>query len=274
MIVKVEIEWLEKMDRELDNNRVPDQEKARIAIWEWKRNSKNESFKDQENTIKIREWFDNNINHHAAKIGPEFIGCYYYDDYFWSLVIPLIYGKIEWKPHYSLISIPPRLKKQIESNSTEYEKLSRHYNNCNIYGREAKRLIACKNPSKYLISADKQLQATVSQLLNDDLSDVVLQSARMSVEMFLKSYLDMFVGLSEAKAKKLGHNLEKILNACKKLDNGTILQYLEKHFEALPNIGDRYSGKSYPRETVWRAYYAAQFTGALICRSFIVMREK
>lgn len=262
--------WLFEMNEELSRANIPEEQRPRVAQWEWKKSQGNSAESRYEDMVRINQWFRDRVNHHSIKVGPKFIGCYFYDDFFWPVVIPLIFGKVDWEPLYSINALPPRLLEKLESNREAKSKYEQHYSHCNIYGRRIRRLVECKDSSKFLNSACQHLDTSVKQLLDESPNPAVVQTSRMAVELFMKAYVDMFVGISDSKARKLGHNLKKCMNECTKLDSGTLFLNLADGLDVFPNVRERYEGKNYDRSYMWACYRLAQVAGSMLCRSFVI----
>lgn len=119
----------------------------------------------------------------------------------------------------------------------------------------------------FLPSADQQLLASESLLLQRPAQPKSIESSRMAVEIFLKAYLCIHHGFTEAAARGFSHNLETALHAILSLAPASELQRLRGRFGVFPSVGERYEGKSYAGEQLWEAYSIALYTGASIARS-------
>lgn len=274
MIEKQKINsWLDGINKELDEQEILDEHKSKIATWEWNKQKKELKFLNQVGESYIKGWFDDKIEYNVKKIGPEFIGCYFYDFHFWPVIIPLIYGRIKWEPWYSFKSIPPKLLNKILNDSSKYKDLVSFYIICDLYGRRIKRFLNYSGYSRFLKSANDHLKSTITLLLRNEPSSNSIQSSRMSVELFLKSYIDLTIGLTTSKAKRIGHNLMDCLSECLKIDKNNPLKYLKDSYASFPDISDRYEGTDYSYDDMWKAYHCAQQTGAIICRSFTFQND-
>ena len=89
----------------------------------------------------------------------------------------------------------------------------------------------------------------------------------MATEMFLKSFLASRAGLTEAEArKKLGHNLQTIIQRCLDVEDHADLQKIHSNLNCFPEIHERYKGSERSGTELWTGYSVAQFTGATVTR--------
>ena len=150
-------EWLERTERELKEGDVTESERHNVAVILWKKTVGTGNAK-QEDIGTIRRWFKNRVDHHAKKIGPIFIGSYFYDEYFWPLVIPLIYGELKWPKIVSLRGMPPRLREKLSKSKSLIE-YSTIYDHCDLYSEKIREFLRRSNASSFLRSGHDQLRA-------------------------------------------------------------------------------------------------------------------
>jgi hypothetical protein len=119
----------------------------------------------------------------------------------------------------------------------------------------------------FLASANQQLSAAGSLLLQQPPEPKSLEASRLAVEMFLKAYLCIHHGFTEEKVRKYSHRLDDILKAVCMSAPNCELQQLTGHLSWFPAVDDRYAGKQYTGIELWRAYRTALFAGACVARS-------
>jgi len=116
-------------------------------------------------------------------------------------------------------------------------------------------------------AANGQLEATIAVLREARVNSKAMDSGRMATEMFLKAFLAAHGGLTEAGAKKLGHNLQLALRECLAARPTSELSQLQPRLAQFPDVGARYAGATYSHADLWSAYGTAQFVGSALARS-------
>jgi HEPN domain-containing protein len=119
-----------------------------------------------------------------------------------------------------------------------------------------------------LINADRELKAAISQLLERHPNPKAAMSARMAVEMYLKSFLIQKAGLSAAEVKAFNHRLNDLLKECRRIMPNHDILKIESDLTAFPAIHERYTGNDLPHTTLWAAYGIAQYSATSVVRSF------
>jgi len=123
--------------------------------------------------------------------------------------------------------------------------------------------------TNFIRSAHKELEATVSLLLEDNPQSKAIETARMAVEMFLKAILIIEDSWDEDKLrKKISHDLSKAIEYCINVTGSKELQNLKSLLSVFPAVGERYEGKSRKTAELWQGYTLAQVVGAIFTRMF------
>ena len=117
------------------------------------------------------------------------------------------------------------------------------------------------------LSANSQLKATVTLLLEGTPNPKAMDSARMATEIFLKTFIAAHRGLTEQKAKQIGHDLKAALDECLEIRPQSEIGGLTSRITRFPAIGSRYEGMRYELVELWFAYGTAQFAGSALVRS-------
>lgn len=116
-------------------------------------------------------------------------------------------------------------------------------------------------------SANSQLDAAVSLLLEKRPNPKAMESARFATEMFLKAFIGFHRGLTENEARAIGHDLTRALDACLGVQPSSELAELRPRLPQFPAVGARYEGKGYSRWDLWFCYGTAQYAGSAVVRS-------
>ncbi|HEY9820545.1 MAG TPA: hypothetical protein V6D35_07160, partial [Candidatus Sericytochromatia bacterium] len=166
------------------------------------------------------------------------------------------------------------LKQQLESDSRESWSFMFLWVDCLDYAYGFDEILKLKSfnelASNFIRSADKELQATVSLLLEDNPQPKAIETARMAVEMFLKAILIINDNSwDEKKLKnKIGHDLIKAIDYCVSVTGSKELQNLRSRMSFFPPVDDRYKGKARKNADLWQGYALAQVVGAIFTRMF------
>jgi len=194
----------------------------------------------------IFKWFEVNGKPGNQIQGHFHQGAFYYDSEFWSVDIPLIYGQVQLNSLDALHKMPEQIKSSLMSDK--------------------------KNLWEYVIQFLKagyeELSSATSLLLEHRLNQRAIMNCRMATEMLFKSFICLKQGLSEKEAKKLGHNLKKLLGKFIECSGYEHLKVLEKSLHVFPEIHERYNEQNTKKPELFEGYIFAQSIGALIAREF------
>jgi hypothetical protein len=115
-------------------------------------------------------------------------------------------------------------------------------------------------------SAHREMTTATVVLLERRPNPKAIESSRMAVEMFLKTFIAAHTGLSEKEARALGHDLEAALQECVHIDRNSELQDLVGQLKMFPPISARYQALHIPAQNLWHGYAATMFCAATIFR--------
>lgn len=219
----------------------------------------------------IFEWFYKNTKDGSHNIGPLYRGVYYFDSCFWAVYILNQFGKCRINAFDSLESMPSRLREQIKADRKQSWDFVLLWVNCLDYAFGYEDII---NDSKFqglalnfIKSADKELRATVSLLLQDNPEVKAIESARMAVEMFLKAILIIANNWDEDNIKKkICHNLVRAAQEAFNSTHSQEIKAIEKYVLFYPEINERYAGKDWKAKDLWKGYCIAQAIAATFTR--------
>jgi hypothetical protein len=226
---------------------------------------------------EIFKWFEEHSPADAHAIGALFTGAFYFDAYFWKLEIPIAFGVVQLNALDSLRQMPKTVKAQLERDRIMMWRFVELWVDSLDYGYgiddlgHGSRLPPMGNQpfaTQLMVSAHRELTASVRLLTETRTPNAkALESARMATEMYLKAYLAMHASLSEDASKQLGHNLEKLVAACKSARLNDDITDLSKHVSVFPPIGARYQGAEHENQRLWSGYAVALRTGVTFTRS-------
>lgn len=263
--------WLRKINEEYRKREVPSKQRPWLALLDWAKHTGDSISFGDEIAKEIFNWFEKNSKVGSQYIGPMYVGALYYDQSFWPVFIPTVFGMTRLNARDSLKTMPDSTVLDLFANRHELSEYVAVWVNCVDYalGVDDLKGDALNDFTRELLAAgDQKLKATVTLLLQDQLNSSAIESARMATEMFLKAFLAAKDGLTERDAKYgIRHDLEKALKRCVAKDPASELRGIQSDLKIFPSIDDRYKGTDQPRAILCRGYEIAQFTGTTICRS-------
>lgn len=219
----------------------------------------------------IFEWFYKNTKDGSHKIGPLYRGVYYFDSCFWPVYILNQYGESQVNAFDSLESMPVQFREQIKANRKQSWDFVLLWVNCLDYTWGYEDIISESKfqglALNFIKSADKELRATTSLLLQDNPEAKAIESARMSVEMFLKATIIMANNWDEDTIRtKIGHNLVRAAQEAFNSTQNQDIKAIEKYLSFYPEINERYSGRDWKARDLWKGYCIAQAVAATFTR--------
>jgi hypothetical protein len=219
----------------------------------------------------IFEWFYKNTKEGSHSIGPLYRGVYYFDSCFWSVYILQQFGQCKINAFDSLQTMPINFKDQIKADKKQSWDFVLLWVNCLDYAWGYEDIIVRKKfqglALNFIKSADKELRATTSLLLQETPEVKAIESARMAVEMFLKAILIITNNWSEDQVrKKIGHNLAIAAQEAINSTQSQEIKAIEKYLSFYPEIHERYAGNDWKARELWKGYCIAQAVAAAFTR--------
>jgi hypothetical protein len=263
-------DWLRNLNEEFRREGRPHRGRAIEALYRWAEYSRKSVSWDNRDAQKISEWFEKSTIPGSQNTGSIFTGAFYFDMAFWKVTVQPGFGQFSFNP-FECLALPDQLKLAL-SRDEELTYIAL-FADCFDYGYGASELIH-NDESKtgfaheLLRSADQKLNAVIHLLFEERPNPTAIESARMTTEIFLKTFLAFKTGLTEKEAKdKIGHDLKKALKRCVEFDSKTELQNIESMLHCFPNVGDRYKGAEKTPGEINLAYEVAQITAAIVMRN-------
>ena len=220
----------------------------------------------------IFKWFEVNGKPGSQLQGHFHQGAFYYDSEFWSVDIPLIYGQVQLNSLDALHKMPEQIKSSLASDKRNLWEYVYFWADCIDFGYAFDDLIKSKSHDEFgiqfLKAGYEELSSATSLLLEHRHNQRAILNCRMATEMLFKSFICLKKGLSEQEAKKLGHNLHKLLDKFIECSGYDHLKILEKSLHVFPEIHERYNEQNTKKSELFEGYIFAQSIGALIAREF------
>lgn len=267
-------DWLKNLNEKLRWEDVHPKARPFLAIKEFSKEFHYPFLNFNSDEVRtILNWFSENTKPGSHAIGSMYKGAYYFDACFWSVNIPLGYGKQFVIDAFDSLQMPDNLKQQIESDPKESGDFMFLFVDCFDYAYGYDDILKLKTfnelATNFIRSANKELQATVSLLLEENPKPKAIETARMAVEMFLKAILVIEDSWNEnTLRKKINHDLIKAIDYCVSVTGSKELQHLRSRMSFFPDIYERYQGKTRTTADLWQGYALAQVVGAIFTRMF------
>jgi hypothetical protein len=264
-------EWLETVDAKMGSEGVPYRQRPFQAIRTWSLENDCPVWYGTEFAGRIFAWFEQHSAPGSHNIGGMYTGVFYFDAYFWPVEIPLAYGRVNLDALDSLGIMPSSIKARLSQHRGTLIEYMGLWTDCLDFGygcddiEKSRRLAGFAG--RLFASADHQLRATVSLLTEHEPNAKAMDSARMTTEMFLKTFLAAHGALTEPGAVKIGHDLRLALTKCLEIKADSELRNLAGRVEQFPGINSRYDGRIYTPSELWLAYGTSQIAASATVRS-------
>jgi hypothetical protein len=264
-------EWLEAVDAKMGSEGVPYRQRPFQAIRAWSLENDCPVWYGTEFANRIFAWFERHSAPGSHNIGGMYTGVFYFDAYFWPVEIPLAYGRVTLNPLASLRIMPDSIKSRLAQSRVTLLEYMGVWADCLDFGYGCDDIGKSKRLSGFaaqlFASADHQLRATVSLLREQEPNAKAMDSARMTTEIFLKTFLAAHGALTEQDARKIGHDLCLALTRCLEIKRDSEIHNLVGRVEQFRGISGRYDGKTYTPNELWLAYGTSQIAASVTVRS-------
>jgi hypothetical protein len=265
-------EWLESFNQRMAEQEVPHIGRPQRAWFEWCKET-GESFGfDHPKANQILDWFAARSPRGSLSFPSIFTGAFYFDAYFWPVDIPTIYGVQVLEGRDALSSMPVTLIERLFGSTDDLENFKALWRDCLDYGQGFRGLNLVDNATDFwqrlTVSGDRKLRSAVKDLCAQRPGENAMQSSREACEMSLKALLARDQGLTEEDAKKIGHNLSKLLERILQIAPSQVFSDASVKLSSFPNVEDRYAGQTYLPSDLWDAYKVAQTVAAEVIRAF------
>lgn len=262
--------WLEQINSRFGREAMPYHQRPFHALLQWTELHSCRVVFGSQLYERVQQWFHRHSPPKAHLIGPAFRGAYYYDAYFWKVDIPIVYGTVSLSPWDCMKGIPDTVKVRLKSHRDTALQYLAVWADCTDYGLgrdDIFQILPASFGKDLFASANDQLEATVSLLHERVPNPRAAESAGMATEIFFKAFIALHRGLTEAEAKKIGHDVKAALCQCLEAQPSSEIEILKGMLHLLPPVSSRYEARQYHPEQLWDAYAVAQFAGSAVTRS-------
>ncbi len=266
-------EWFQQVNREFREQNIAVRQRPFLALDRYCKDFRVLALMfDSAPSKAIFDWFYSNTKPESHHIGSLFTGAFYYDACFWPVDIPVGYGQFKLEAPDSLRGIPSSLKRELMLESKDARSFALFWVDCIDYGYgfDDIQKTNCISPfsKSLMMNADRELRASISQLLEHRPNPKAAMSARMATEIYLKAFLVQKAGLSETEVKAFNHRLNDLLKECRRIEPNHDVLKIESDLTVFPAIHERYTGGDLPHAVLWSTYVIAQYSATSVVRSF------
>ena len=210
--------------------------------------------------------------------GPTFTAVFFFENVFWRVVIPRVYGAISVNTMASLVAMPARLQQRLMQNTCTREAFVALWADSIDYdmGREYLMMQPHSDPASELVtSIDRDLQSTIADLSQERPNSNAMHNARMTTEKALKAFLCFRHGFTVGAVKKqFQHDLEKAAAEVVARSPQSEMAQVQPDIQGFAPYADRYTDRQYSRPELWTAYRCAQFAASSLIRCLTPFNQR
>lgn len=222
---------------------------------------------------KIKAWYESKYGENALKLPQtgEFLSVFYWNGHFWRINFPYVFGTVNLNPLDSL-NMPESTKKEFCLNQDNYNAYMKFWVDCYDYATSKNALKNCTNLKmdgmQFFVAADQGLRKAATHFSNNVNNASIVMDCRNALEKFIKALIGFSIGISEEKARKINHSLEKGFNELISISKFAHLQSLKGELKNYPNYQLHYQELSLPQAKQWECFRFVQTFGAIVVRTY------
>lgn len=269
MLDEIPESWLAAFNARMSEEGVPHIRRPNLALWEWARTCSFGISVGSPAEQRVLDWFKERSPEGTFLVPPVYESVFYVDSAFWPMRVPRVYGTAPFDV-FDCLDIPVAVRQRAFSREDVARRYKAMFADAFDYSYGLDDIREHYPPDgggALLASAGQQLSAASSLLLERAPNPKAMESSRMAVEMFVKSFLCIHHGFDEKNARRLNHDLSDALRAVLERAPHSEFQRLGRRLAIFPPIGERYSGRAYSNEDLFEAYCTALAAGACVVRS-------
>lgn len=267
----IDIKLLEKINNEMLDENVSHKKRTFLAIEKLATKYEIQIVVPSKEYEELCTWLESRSKPDADQIGSKYRSVYYYDSEFWPIDIEKFSGTLKITPIDSLSNMPASTKNLLENNYNDYLK---HWTDCfdYAYGVDDLKSNSSLDPFglELFKAANEDLCSAVTLLLEPRPNRRAILSLAMATEIFIKSYIALSIGLTEAEAIVIGHDLKKGLDKFIKASESDKWESIREKLNVYPEfVGGRYKEQQeVSTPDLWTGFTNAQSFGVEIIRRF------
>src|SRR3984957_16135322 len=125
-------------------------------------------------------------------LGPDFTSVFFFENVFWRVVIPLVYGTPMVNTIHSLVAMPAQVRQRLVQNESTRQAYKLHWADCldYTYGRDYLRAVPPNGDTSAFIAAlDRDLCSALADLAQQQPNANSIHHSRLATEKSFKALL-------------------------------------------------------------------------------------
>lgn len=260
------IEWLESAHSDLARDGVHPNKRVLELVAKYQRDFQIDTFAfNSPEFERIHDFVKSNSRPGAMSIGELYTGAFFFEGQFWTVGVPVFYGRVRLDPWERLKNMPPGVRTRLVEDAVARSGYIRTWRDCLSIG-----LGKHWSKSRFFSSGRDHLRDAAQLLLEGSRapSQKAWERSRFAIECHLKGLIDATRTLPEQEAKRISHDLEAALIAAEEATGIPELTRYKGSLKALPRVDQRYSDEAVSTTELWTAQRLAQEIAAIVASHF------
>ncbi len=270
-------DWIDAFNKDCRKRQVPVGERPFLALQKWAGlNGQNHPLVElilahlgSEAFNALYAFFKANTSLGRDHSAPIRQSCFLYDEAFWPVYVPVIYGSCVVDPIRSVAGMPNAVLQALGFDSSARDELDAHWFDCSHHMNNHRLIDGDQLPElarNFLAGGEKSLFAAVESLLAIPPNPKVAELSRDAFESTLKGFAVVKTALTVEEAIKIRHRLPKLVQHCASVIPVSETTRLEKACSLYPKVDVRYEKTAFSTRQLWQCYAEAQHAMAISLR--------
>jgi hypothetical protein len=208
----------------------------------------------------------------ANFVGPRFTGVFFFQNVFWRVTIPVVFGARAVDALAALTVMPQETKQRLATQADVLRQYLLLWADCVDYDIGFGQSKAIAPPGSFLSemvnSTERELTSAIGDLCQQRPNSKAMHTCREAMEKALKAYLAHHANLTRDRAKNhFSHKLDKLTREVADHTPQSPLVELGKHLNEFAPYEDRYTSATYTWPRLWSVYRLTQFAAGEMVRS-------
>ncbi len=270
-------DWIDAFNKDCRKRQVPVGERPFLALQKWAElNGQSRPLGEliladlgSETFNALYAFFKANTSLGRDHSAPIRQSCFLYDEAFWPVYVPVIYGSCVVDPIRSIAGMPNAVLQALGFDSAARDELDAHWFDCSHHMNNHRLIDGDQLPElarNFLAGGEKSLFAAVESLLAIPPNPKAAELSRDAFESILKGFAVVKTALTLEEAIKIRHRLPKLVQHCALALPVSETTRLEKACSLYPKVDVRYEKTAFSTRQLWECYSEAQHAMAISLR--------
>lgn len=211
--------------------------------------------------------------------GPTFTAVFFFENIFWRMVIPIVYGSgVQVNVLDSLVAMPAQIRRRLAQKEATRQACVLHWADCIDYDQGMNEFLIQPPPHPavdLVLALDRDLRSTIADLAQEEPNSNAMHNACLTTEKALKAYLCFRHGYTvEGLKKQFSHNVAALAAKVVEREPNAEIAAVGPRTTVFAPYGDRYTQMAYSRPQLWHAYASAQFAASSLIRSLTSYNQR